>query len=133
MSETTILKLDEQSTHDRGNGIKTTLLVNAKACGAKITTGMTEFPAHMEVPQHSHNCDEMVTIIEGDADAEIDGVKTRLKALDTTYIEAGVPHRFLNVGQGPLKILFVYDTDTVTRTFTATGETVTHLSPGDKT
>lgn len=55
-----------------------------------------------------------------------------LGPMDTTFIPEGVPHRFLNVGTGSLVILWIYDTDHVTRTFVETGKTVDHRSAGDR-
>ncbi|MGI9257261.1 MAG: cupin domain-containing protein [Gammaproteobacteria bacterium] len=131
---TTLLKLDELSSIARGDGVETTLLVGTERCGpVSFTSGLTRFPAAKKVPVHHHNCAEQVTLLEGDAEVEIDGERTRLKPYDTTYIPAGKPHRFINVGETPMLILWIYDTDVVTRTFSETGQTVAHLSSQDTT
>ncbi|MEM0908103.1 MAG: cupin domain-containing protein, partial [Pseudomonadota bacterium] len=97
-----------------------------------FTTGTTVFPPGAAAPMHSHNCAEQVTILSGEALAEVGGAKTRLGPLDTSYIPAQVPHRFSNAGDGPLTILWIYAAQDVTRTFTDTGQTVPHLSSGDQ-
>lgn len=131
MNDAHIFKIASMPVVERGNGIRTIPLVT-KEIGAKhMTTGLTRFPAGTKVPLHSHNCDEQVTILEGEAEAEIDGQRHRLHPFDTTLIPADKPHRFINTGTSPLTILWIYGSVEVTRTFTESGETVAHLSERD--
>ena len=81
---------------------------------------------------HSHNCSEQVTILDGEAEVIVDGVSTMLTRYDTSFIPAEKPHRFVNIGDGDLTILWIYGARDVTRTFTETGETVAHLAVGDQ-
>ena len=132
MSDSTILKIDDVKVIERGGGIRTTpLIVHQKVPNAAFTTGMSVFPPGQGAPMHSHNCDEQVTMLEGVGDVEIDGVVTALKQYDTTYIPANVPHRFYNTGTGPMRILWIYASDRVTRTFADTGVEVEHLTEAD--
>jgi quercetin dioxygenase-like cupin family protein len=128
-----IVKVGDLVPFERGEGVETTLLIGKeRVADAPFTTGLTTFPPGRAAPMHSHNCAEQVTILEGEAEVEVAGVTTRLRPLDSTYIAANLPHRFINIGEGPMKMLWIYAADHVTRTFTATGVTVEHLSGGDK-
>jgi len=127
-----VIKLEAVARLDRGGGIVTIPLVShASAHAPKIITGISTYPPGQGAPLHTHNCDEQVTLLEGTAEVEIDGVVTPLVPYDSTYIPADQQHAFRNTGDGPMKILWIYASDRVTRTFADTGETVEHLSAQD--
>jgi quercetin dioxygenase-like cupin family protein len=92
---------------------------------------VSTYPKGTGAPLHTHNCDEQVTLLEGAGEVEIDGVVTILRPYDSTYIPAGQRHAFRNIDDVPMKILWIYPTQRVTRTLVATGETVEHLSDHD--
>ncbi|MGA0395323.1 MAG: hypothetical protein ACO3MW_14845, partial [Rhodospirillales bacterium] len=74
MPNATIVKIDEIETVERGNGVKSTPLITKGVYNdTLITTGITTFPPGNEVPFHSHNCDEQVTILEGEGVCEVEG------------------------------------------------------------
>ncbi|MEU1511371.1 cupin domain-containing protein [Streptomyces sp. NPDC005811] len=131
---TTLIKAASVPLLDRGGAVVTTpLITTSSAAGEnRITSGMSVYPVGSGAPLHSHNCDEHVTVLEGEAEVWVDGEATRLGRYDTTYIPSPVPHLFRNVGAVPLRILWVYSSGRVTRTFTETGKTVEHLSAEDR-
>jgi HTH-type transcriptional regulator, repressor for puuD len=81
---------------------------------------------------HTHNVEESVLILEGQATAVIGEDSFDLEPGDATWAPAGVPHRFANRGQTPMRIYWVYGGREVTRTICATGETFEHLSEQDR-
>jgi HTH-type transcriptional regulator, repressor for puuD len=128
-----LIRPGEIEPFDRGNGVVTLPYVGRWNSEInRITTGQTVFAPGTGLPLHSHNVEESVLILEGEAVAEIDGERFDLVAGDATWVPAGVPHRFLNRGSGPMRIYWVYGGRDVTRTITETGETFEHLSESDR-
>lgn len=127
-----IIKVADVPTINRGGGVKTTPLVTVHALdNASFTTGMSIYPVGQGAPLHKHNCDEQVTLLEGRGQVEINGERTDLVQYDSTYIRAGDIHAFYNTGDVPMRILWIYDSNRVTRTFAGSTEEVEHLSAAD--
>jgi quercetin dioxygenase-like cupin family protein len=128
-----LIRPDQVEHFDRGGGVATVPYVGKwNSEQTLITTGQTVFQPGTGLPLHSHNVEESVLILEGRATAEIDGELFELEPGEATWVPAGVPHRFLNRGEGVMRIYWVYGGRHVTRTLTATGETFEHLSAHDK-
>jgi quercetin dioxygenase-like cupin family protein len=119
-----ILRPREIASHDRGGGATTTPLVTRKLGATGFINGITEFAPGAVIPFHSHNCEESVMLLEGEAMLDINGAEHPLAQFDTTWIPPNVTHRFRNVSKtAPMKILWTYASMDATRTLAESGET----------
>lgn len=119
-----ILRPSDLPAIARGGGARTIPLVTRRAGSTSLLNGVTEFEPGGAIPLHTHNCEESVMVLDGEAIAEIDGVEHRLQAGDTTFIPAELPHRFVNASQRDrLRIFWTYASVEATRTIVETGDT----------
>jgi putative monooxygenase len=109
---------------ERGGGVRTIPLVNARTGSQKTLSGITEFAPGGGVPLHFHNCEETVIVLEGVARAEIDGTEHGVGPHDTVWIPAGIHHRFVNASADQvMRIYWTYASIDADRTIVATGQT----------
>lgn len=119
-----ILRPSALPVHERGGGARTTALVSPSIGASAFINGITSFAPGSAISFHSHNCEESVMLLEGDAMLDIDGREIQLQPLDTTWIPPNVSHRFRNLSQTqPMKIFWIYARVDATRTITETGQT----------
>ncbi|MFI4964500.1 MAG: cupin domain-containing protein [Caulobacterales bacterium] len=119
-----VLRIAEIAPRERGGGVRTLPLVNARIGSTRTLSGVTDFGPGAAIPLHFHNCEETVIVLAGRALAEIDGVEHALGPTDTSWIPAGTPHRFRNASQSErMQIYWTYASVDATRTVVATGVT----------
>jgi putative monooxygenase len=119
-----ILRPAELPATDRGGGNKTIPLVTPRVGSRQMLNGITAIAPGQAIGLHAHNCEESVIVLEGQGLVELDGVDHPVGTFDTTWVPAGVPHRFKNTSDAqPLRIFWTYASPGATRTLIATGET----------
>jgi quinol monooxygenase YgiN/quercetin dioxygenase-like cupin family protein len=128
-TEAAIVRGRDAPEVDRGGGVRTAYLATADVGAAGFMNGTTEFEPGASVQPHSHNCEESVVVLAGRGRFECEGGSSELEAGDATWVPAGASHRFVNVGPGPLRIMWTYGRVDPTRTFTHSGETIAIRPP----
>jgi putative monooxygenase len=119
-----ILRPAELPATDRGGGNKTIPLVTPRVGSKQMLNGITAIAPGKAIGLHAHNCEESVIVLEGQGMVELDGVDHPVGTFDTTWVPAGVAHRFKNTSDAqPLRIFWTYASPGATRTLIATGET----------
>lgn len=108
----------------RSDGIVNLVIAGPKQGTRNIKSGITRMAVGTEVPRHSHNAEEVVTVLQGRLRLTLGDRVVECGQYDSTYISAGVQHEFSNIGDGEALVMVVYGASHVTRTFSSTGETV---------
>lgn len=132
MSRASLIRFDSIPPVRRGTRAETVPLAGPEHGSQAMINGVSTFEPGTAIPLHTHNCDEIVVVIEGDGECELDGEVYPVRPYDTTFAPAGVPHCFRNTSQARMRILWTYAGTRVTRTILATGETFEHLSEKDR-
>lgn len=127
-----VLRPAELPTINRAKGVITQPLVMADRGSTSLTIGLSTFEPHSVIPLHTHNVEEAITILEGEAVAIIDGKEYSVRPNDTTFVPAGTPHHFRNDSSAKMRFLWIYGGTHVLRTYVETGQTVEHLSAEDR-
>lgn len=127
-----VLRPAELPSIQRARGVISQPLVLAERGSTSLTIGISTFQPGAAIPVHTHNVEEAITILEGQATAVIDGQEHLVRAHDTTFVPPGTPHFFRNDSPAEMKFLWIYGGAHVTRTYVETGQTVEHLSAEDR-
>jgi len=127
-----ILRPSELPTISRAKGVVTQPLVHSDRGSTSLTIGISTFQPGAVIPLHTHNVEEAITILEGEAIAIMNGQETTVRPYDTTFVPPGVPHHFRNDSSAEMRFLWTYGGAHVTRTYVETGQTVEHLSREDR-
>lgn len=68
--------------------------------GREVVQVRVDFDPGYVAPRHTHPGEEIVYVIEGLLEYEIDGKVSRVKAGDVLFVPAGAVHTAKNVGSG---------------------------------
>ncbi len=118
-----IVHSDRVGAYEYDEGIWVKKLAVPETGTESISVGVATFEPGASLPCHIHDCEESITIIEGEALVEFGGRRVRLKPYDTSHMPSGTPHRFLNASETEkMSILWVYASADMGRTLVDPGE-----------
>ncbi len=96
-------------------GVAARRMVSA-AMGAKtITCGVSTFQPGSGIFLHTHPCEEVVAVVDGEAVCELAGERYVMRRFDLSFVPPLTPHRFVNESDHPLTIIYFYPTVTLSR------------------
>lgn len=76
--------------------------------GREVVQVRVDFDPGYAAPRHTHFGEEIIYVIEGELEYEIDGKVSRVKAGDVLFVPAGTPHTAKNIGTGNAAELATY-------------------------
>ena len=119
-----VIRPADQAVADRGGGARTIPLVTPRTGARQLINGITMIAPGAAIPEHFHDCEESVIVLEGRAIAVIGGEEHAVGPGDTSWIPPNLPHFFRNPSETEtLRIFWTYASITATRTLVATGQT----------
>jgi quercetin dioxygenase-like cupin family protein len=78
------------------------------APGREVVQVRVDFDPGYVAPRHTHPGEEIIYVIEGSLEYEIDGTLAKVKAGDVLFVPAGAIHTAKNVGRGNAAELATY-------------------------
>ncbi len=105
-----IVDHDKISPEQFPGGATYRTIVSGKDCGSPVLTGIQVSPPGYATPTHAHPYVEIITVLEGEAEAWSDDSEgtVRLRAGMTLVLPAKLRHGFRVVGEVPLKTYGVH-------------------------
>lgn len=103
-----IVRFSEAAVYELSQGAMFVDLFAARFGSVGICGGYGRFAPGSSLPCHIHLFDESISIIEGEANCLVQGNRYVLSNCDTALIPEGRPHRFLNLSNGHMAMIWVY-------------------------
>lgn len=89
-------------------GLRHRTVIDARSGAAALALWQEEHEPGFRVPLHSHDCEEIIAVIEGEIRAEVGESSFRVGANQSFLIPAGAPHGFRVTGERPVRLLALF-------------------------
>jgi putative monooxygenase len=107
----TIIRYREDSIYELSRDAFFVDLFARRYGAVGICGGHGRFLPGASLPCHVHDFDESITIVKGTAVCLVQGQRYELSDCDTAFIPKGLPHRFLNLSNEEMCMVWVYAGD----------------------
>jgi len=104
-------RFSSKDGYEVGRGVWAQDLFAGRYGSKNICGGYAIFEPGAELPCHTHDYDESITIIEGASTCQCAGARYELGNFDTVCVPRGRPHRFINSGSTTMHMIWVYAGD----------------------
>ena len=74
----------------------------------EVFQARVDFAPGASFPRHTHPGEEIIYVLEGSLEYEVDGKPVRVKAGDVLFVPNGTVHAARNIGAGPAAELATY-------------------------
>lgn len=74
----------------------------------EVFQARVDFAPGASFPRHTHPGEEIIYVLEGSLEYEVDGKPGRVKAGDVLFVPNGTVHAARNIGEGPAAELATY-------------------------
>lgn len=107
----TLIRFRASERYEVSVGVEARNLFAGRFGSRGMCGGYGLFRSDSGLPCHIHDYDESITIVGGRAVCQVAGREYELSDFDTACIPRGRPHRFVNQGQEPMEMIWVYAGD----------------------
>jgi quercetin dioxygenase-like cupin family protein len=125
---------DGPASFEPAPGVGIHLLATGETGAIGLTTALARFRPAAMLPYHTHPISEVVVVLEGQAEAHVEGRRYRLGVYDAIHIPAETAHSFVNASRNSPAVLHSsFSSENPTRSFASTPFTVSDRIETDST
>lgn len=112
-----IIRKSETTLENLGPGTDRWTLVDGEKGAESLSVGDLTLQPEAAVRTHVHPTEEAMVIVEGELDAVLGDEVIQVKAGDTVLAPIGVKHGFVNRSKASARLMAIFPTATIERTF----------------
>ena len=102
---------------DPAAGIKINFPVDAQVGAASTAAVYFELDTEQHIGTHTHSAEEILFVLEGEAEAVVGDEQARLAKEEMAVVPANAPHDLYNVGESTLRVVGFFSSAAVVTIF----------------